>query len=210
MYIVGVDFDNTLISYDDIVHRTAVQRGLLAPNVPKNKKIIRDRIYALPHGELQWQRLQAFLYGEGIKQAKVMDGVDAFFQLCHQADIPIYIVSHKGDFAVEDKKGINLRKAALEWMRENKFFVKEGLGLSKQNVFFEFTRREKIDRIQKLHCTHFIDDLEEIFWEASFPAGVEKMLLAPLGSHACSDVTVFRSWQEIQKKFMDKKSLIKY
>jgi len=67
-YIIGVDFDNTLVSYGDNVHREAVQRGLIPPVVGKSKKEIRDRIRQLPDGEIEWQRLQATVYGLKIRR----------------------------------------------------------------------------------------------------------------------------------------------
>ena len=40
--VIGVDFDNTLICYDQIFHRLAVEEGLISRNVPAQKKAIRD------------------------------------------------------------------------------------------------------------------------------------------------------------------------
>ena len=64
----------------------------------------------------------------------------------------------------------NLRTAALEWMQKN------NLVISKDNIFFESTRQDKIKRIKELECTHFVDDLEETFEESSFPKKVKKIL----------------------------------
>ena len=53
--------------------------------------------------------------------------------------------------------------AALGFMRKYGFFDEDILNLSVDSVYFEMTREEKVKRIESLQCTHFIDDLEEIF-----------------------------------------------
>ena len=200
--VLGMDFDNTLVSYDELMHQTAVRLDLIEPDVRKDKKAIRDQIRQRPHGEIEWQKLQAFIYGRGMEQAQLMDGVTQFFNACKVAKAEIYIISHKTNFASMDPSGINLRERAIDWMKKHRFFEKDGLGLLVQQVYFEPTRQEKITRIQKLGCTHFIDDLEETFLEDSFPRDVEKILFA---SHQpvvpLLTVRVFDSWRKIDEYF---------
>jgi hypothetical protein len=76
------------------------------------------------------------------------------------------------------------------------------LGVQPDNVFFEATRAEKIGRIRTLGCTHFIDDLTEVFAEKSFPKHIRKFLFTPNHPkrvHAMLvDVHACRSWAELQ------------
>ena len=206
-YIIGVDFDNTIVSYDDLMHRVAVQRGLIHPDVRKSKKHIRDSIRQLPDGEIEWQRLQAIVYGPRTGEARLIEGVQTFFNLCKQHKVAVYIISHKTEYANFDETRTNLRLAALAWMRQNSFFETDGLGLSQENVYFESTRREKIERIKHLGCTHFIDDLEETFLEDSFPANVEKILYAPHMQHSfLPGVRVVTTWEEVSDYFFNARS----
>jgi len=71
--------------------------------------------------------------------------------------------------------------------------------LSPSCVYFGATRHEKIEHIQRLGCTHFIDDLEEVFLEEDFPGGVEKILYAPHPDRSInlSSITVFSTWTYI-------------
>jgi hypothetical protein len=62
-------------------------------------------------------------------------------------------------------------------MEQQQLFTR--FGLSAHQVHFTLTRGEKVQKIQQLGCTHFIDDLEEIFHEEGFPQGVTKILYAP-------------------------------
>lgn len=206
-YIIGVDFDNTIVSYDDIMHRVAVQRGLVHPDVRKSKNHIRDSIRQLPNGEIKWQKLQAIVYGSRMGEARLIEGVPTFFSLCKQHKAAIYIISHKTEYANFDQTGSNLRAAALTWMRRNRFFEADGLGLSQEDVYFESTRRQKIMRIRHLRCTHFIDDLEETFLEDSFPTDVEKILYAPHVQHSSlPKVRVVTTWKEISDYFFNTRS----
>lgn len=203
-HVIGVDFDNTLVSYDDIIYGTAIQQGLISPGIGNGKRDIRDRIRELPGGEIEWQRLQAIVYGTRMDEAKLIDGVQEFFEFCKRYQARTYIISHKTEFVMLDGMNINLRTAALAWMRKSRFFEDEGLGLSQQDVYFESTRGEKIQRIRSLRCTHFIDDLEETFLENSFPMNVERILYAPYMFHSSlQGIRVMSSWREIGEYFFD-------
>lgn len=202
--IIGVDFDNTLVTYDEFLHTIAVQRGLVLPTTEKSKKNIRDQIRLSPDGEIDWQKLQALVYGPHMNEARLVVGVPSFFELCKRNKVKVYIISHKTEFANYDETHTGLRAAALNWMAANKFFEADGLGLSPDIVFFSATRQEKIELIQQLGCTHFIDDLEETFLERTFPVDVEKILYAPHRQSAAPPGTkVVATWQEISEYLFD-------
>ena len=175
--VIGVDLDNTLIDYDALMLKVAVERGLLEPGFPRSKIDLRECIRRRHGGESEWRKLQAAVYGPRIAGARLMDGVDAFFADCHRREAMLYIVSHKTERSEYDPTNTSLRTAAMEWMEANRFFDPSGLGIRGENVYFEGTRRDKIDRIRSLSCTHFIDDLAETFLEPDFPANVEMILL---------------------------------
>ena len=196
---VGVDFDNTVVSYANIMYQTASQWKFIDPNTQKEKKIIRDQIRDLPDGEMKWQKIQSFVYGKAMDQAELIEGVKVFFQACKDIDVPIFIVSHKTPYASMDQDNINLREAAMNWMGKNQFFEEKGLGLTPESIFFESTRQEKIQRIEQLQCSHFIDDLEETFLEPSFPDNVQKILLSSLGCHSdIKNLKIFSHWNDIK------------
>ncbi len=98
-YIIGIDFDNTLVNYDRLIHSIALERGLIPADTAKNKKTIRDAIRRFPAGEIEWQRLQAVLYGPGMKEARLARGVKPFFELAGRCGARVYIISHKTEFA---------------------------------------------------------------------------------------------------------------
>lgn len=196
--VIGVDFDNTLVSYDELIERLARERGLVGADTGRGKKSVRDRIRQLPDGDIEWQRLQGIVYGPRMDEAQLIQGVTEFFRECRRRRVRSAIVSHKTEYAGYDDTRTNLRQAALRWMEQHQFFAPDGLGLQQQDVYFAGTRAEKIAAIRRLGCTVFVDDLEETYLEPSFPAKVEKILFAPHGGHAAvPDVKLCRTWHEI-------------
>lgn len=199
---IGIDFDNTIVSYDNIMHKTALEWGFIKPELNKNKREIRDQIRQLLNGEMVWQKIQAYVYGKVMNEAVLVEGVKEFFHVCKNAGIPTFIISHKTEYASMDEENINLREAAFSWMKKNNFFESDGFGLSRDCVYFESTRQEKINRIKQLGCTHFIDDLEETFLEESFPSNVEKILFTSTKTDlAEKGVRIFSRWESIQNYF---------
>ena len=178
--VIGIDLDNTLICYDDLFFRAACEEKLIDPSSPKGKESVRDSIRLLPDGERKWTRLQAIVYGPSIADAMPFEGVDAFLNHCANFGLRIRIISHKTHSATLDGKTVDLRKSALEWLEMKGFF--DLAALVPDDVHFELTRREKIERIRSVGCTHFIDDLAEVFNEISFPFQTAKLLFAPHGT----------------------------
>jgi hypothetical protein len=203
-FVIGIDLDNTLVCYDDLFHRVACEEGLIEPSMPGDKQKIRDAIRLLPGGESRWTRLQTIVYGPRNHAATLFDGGDAFLRRCALARIRTVIISHKTHFAMLDGKRVDLRQSALQWMEAKGFF--RDFGFSRRDVYFESTRAEKIQRIRTLRCTHFIDDLAEVFTDRSFPHETQKLLFAPHGAAfpgSGGHLPAFASWGEIYRFFFD-------
>lgn len=196
---IGIDFDNTLVSYDHLFNEEADGITGFTGDAEKTKKEIRDAIRgASADGEEAWQHLQARVYGHRMADAVLMEGADAFLMACKTRAIPVSVVSHKTRFARRDAARIDLRQAALAWMEEQGFFDLDVFAVRRENVYFEPTRDRKILRIAGCACTDFIDDLEEVFREASFPLGVRRHLFAPQGGDLPSGpFQSYRSWQDV-------------
>ena len=161
MIRLGLDFDNTLITYDEIFYKVAYERNLIPKNFVHQKKAIRDFLRK-NNIENEFTLLQAEVYGKRIVEAKPSMGVlDALLQLKSKIDVQFYIVSHKTNFPINGPK-YNLHDSAMKWLHKNKFLCKDGLNISEKNIFFEKTKLEKIKRIKYLNCSYYIDDLPEI------------------------------------------------
>jgi hypothetical protein len=196
---IGIDFDNTIITYDAVFRVVARRRGLIGAGFcGHGKQAIRDHIRLLPDGEIAWQRLQGQVYGKGIVEATMFPGVGSFLRRCRAQGLPVLIVSHKTEYGHYDPDRVDLRRAALDWMTEQGFF--RDFAVSTENVFFESTRADKLRRIAALSCTHFIDDLEEVLTDPAFPPGVTRILFAGGASQpAVAPYVVCPTWHSVEE-----------
>ena len=194
---IGIDFDNTIVSYDHVFAAEAKARGLIPADFTGTKTEIRDHIRNLDDGETEWQRLQGRVYGARMHEAHLIEGVGDFLTGCRKRDHEIFIVSHKTQYGHHDPDRVDLRSAALKWMEGQGFFDDSGYGLGRDNLYFEPTRADKVDRIKTIRCSLFIDDLIEVFAETKFPDDVERYLFQPGLDAPQVPYKAFGSWQEI-------------
>ena len=95
---VGIDLDNTIISYDRAFQTAAIEQGLVSEERLLDKKALREEIREGLDGELAWQKLQGYVYGKGINKAVLFPGVYRFLWRCQQCNIEVEVVSHKTEF----------------------------------------------------------------------------------------------------------------
>lgn len=200
MLRIGIDFDNTIACYDRAFGDVASLMGLVTTEIASSKIDIKAQILEKANGDLDWQRLQGQVYGKHMLRAEVFPGFHEFLYLSRLRGHEVFVVSHKSEYGHFDEDRVPLREQALLWLRGNNFFNENGLALSKENVFFEATREAKIRRIRDLGCTHFIDDLREVFEEPLFPNDVRKILFCPSLTGASEvDIPALDSWRELTR-----------
>jgi hypothetical protein len=196
---IGIDFDNTIITYDEVFCATARRCGLIDAEFNGRKQAVRDAIRLLPDGELAWQKLQGQVYGKGIVGATMVAGVDRFLRRCRAELCPVAVVSHKTEYGHYDPERVNLRQAALGWMTANGL-LDEIHAIAPADVYFESTREDKLRRIAALGLTHFIDDLEEVLTDPGFPPDVERILFAEAERPPGAPYVVCRTWRDIEQR----------
>ena len=201
--IIGVDFDNTIICYDAVFHRVALEQKLIPAGIRESKNSIRNYFCEIGQ-ENKWTELQGHVYGTRMNEAILYPGVIDFFVTAMKKKWPIYIISHKTRYPYRGPQ-YDLHHAAREWLNANRFFESDYIGLKPEQVFFEQSIHEKIKKIEMMECSYFIDDLPELFSHKQFPAQVKKI-------HFCSYMKTnereyheynaepycaFKSWQDI-------------
>ena len=196
--LIGIDFDNTIASYDTVFPAAGQKMGLLPEGFRGGKKEVRSALRKHDNGEREWQRLQGQVYGRFMPDAILIDGVDAFLIAAKSLGADIRIVSHKSVHGHFDPLQIDLRNAAREWMNERGFFETNGFGLSIDAVHFLSTRAEKVARIGALNVDVFIDDLPEVFNEPSFPVGVRRILFTNGGSAPNGAYEAVADWRGVK------------
>lgn len=179
--VIGVDFDNTIVCYDGVFHRVAVEEGLIGPEIGASKGAVRDHLRAVGR-EDDWTALQGLVYGARMDAAPPFPGVLEFFRVHIAAGTPIRIVSHKTRHPFLGPRH-DLHAAARGWLETHGFFDPARIGMDEGHAFFELTKEAKLARIGALNCRVFIDDLPEFLAEPAFPAGVERLLFDPNSRH---------------------------
>lgn len=205
---VGIDFDNTIANYDLIFVAAAQAQGWIARGFRGNKRELRDVVRLLANGEIKWQMLQAEVYGARMGQATPFPGVSEFFRAARKRGFELYIVSHKTRFARYDPGRVDLREAALRWLETHGLLDRGGHGVTRDQVFFEDTRADKVARIGATGCAVFIDDLAEVLVDPAFPPGIERLLFST-SREALPSGTVFvcGSWEEIGRHILHRPEL---
>ncbi|NGX56912.1 MAG: hypothetical protein K1060chlam5_01165 [Candidatus Anoxychlamydiales bacterium] len=190
MIKVGIDFDNTIVCYDNVFHATALEKKLIPTTIQKSKEKVRDYLRSIGK-EKKWTQLQGYVYGARMDLAKPFNGIGEFFKKALKNNIEILIISHKTLFPFMGPK-YDLHKAAKNWLKNQNFYNDD------ISAFFELTLKEKLNRISKENCDYFIDDLPELLTESSFASNVKKILFDPQNLHKnSSKYQKATSWQEI-------------
>ena len=78
MYVIGLDFDNTIVCYDHVFYDVARERGLIPEETEKSKQGVRNYLRSNGQEEV-WITLQGLVYGPEMCQAKAFPGVLSFF-----------------------------------------------------------------------------------------------------------------------------------
>jgi len=198
MLIIGVDFDNTIVSYDALFHKVGCERGWFGTEVPVNKSDVRNFLRRIGR-EDDWTEMQGYVYGARMAEAAMFPGVKEFFNACRSAGHSLSIISHKTRAPFRGE-AYDLHRAALTWLEQQNFFGETGLAVPRRNVFFELTKEAKLERIGTQRCTHFIDDLPEFLAEPAFPPSVNRVLFDP--NNLYSEETRFSritNWNDARK-----------
>jgi hypothetical protein len=192
---IGLDFDNTVVIYDRLMHRCAVELYGMPPSVTAGKKAIRSWFWSQPDGNTPWTELQGIIYGTRIGEADVAPGLEELLVACARAGVKVGIVSHKTEFPALGPR-VSLRQAARDFLEARGFFTR--LGLAREDVFFEGTLEEKVQRVGRQGHTAFVDDLPDVFLHPKFPNDVKRILYDPAKAHEpIPGVHPGRTWAEI-------------
>ena len=200
---IGVDFDNTIVCYDELFRTVARERGLVPRDIPASKGAVRDHLRRSGREEL-WTELQGCVYGARMAEARPFPGAIEFLRRCRREHIPLWIISHRTRYPYLGEQH-DLHQAARRWMDLQGFGDPGGIGLAPDHVYLELTKQDKLARIAEVGCTHFIDDLPEFLAEPGFPAGVEKILFDPANQYStCRTARVLPSWEAIGRLLLPK------
>jgi hypothetical protein len=200
---IGLDFDNTIVSYDALFHAVAVEKSLIPADTQVSKVAVRDYLRTIGN-EPAWTELQGYVYGARMDQAQAYPGFVEFVRAAREQNVELVIVSHKTKHPFLGPQ-YDLHAAAGGWItaalrdQDGKAFFTD------DRVFFELTKEAKIARIAANGCDYFIDDLPEILLMQGFPADTGRLLFDPEQCHGADGMTArFGNWHEIRTFFEQK------
>jgi hypothetical protein len=196
---IGLDFDNTIVSYDALFHKVALEQGAVPADTPINKVAVRNFLRTAGKEEI-WTAMQGYVYGARMDEALAYDGVIEFIRTTQLAGHELFIVSHKTRHPFLGPQ-YDLHAAARSWIDTHMRWQGEAL-LAAENLFFELTKQEKLARVAICACDAFVDDLPEILLAEGFPARTARLLFDPDNHHAetaSNGLRVFGSWQQLSR-----------
>ena len=193
---IGIDFDNTIVSYNALFFKVAREQDAVPADIPVNKVSVRDYLRKIDKEHI-WTEMQGYVYGARMGEALAYPGVIDFLKHANQAGHQLAIVSHKTRFPFLGEQ-YDLHSAARAWVKSNLYEDGKAL-IPEDRVFFELTKTDKMNRARALGCDVFIDDLPEILLSPEFPSPTRRVLFDPEMNHTTTPlpaVTVVNSWSD--------------
>lgn len=195
--IIGLDFDNTIVSYDALFHKVSVEQNLIDKTFDVNKIKIRDYLRSIDK-EDSWTEMQGYVYGYRMQEAQSFPFMKDFFFKTIELGHKIIIISHKTKYPFIGEK-YDLHKAAKDWIKKN--LIKDKVStFSLDDCFFEPTKDDKVKKIQEMKCDFYIDDLPEILQNQFFPSSCHKILFDPENNYQennFNNISIKNSWFQI-------------
>ena len=180
---IGLDFDNTIVCYDEAIALLADEMFKLPPDLPRTKLGLRDHLRKAGREE-EWTAFQGELYGPGMACAQPFEGAIETMQALTREGHELMIVSHRS-LRPYAGPSYNLHEAARDWvykrLRSTGLFLEEVRGHEASNIYFLETREAKIAKIAEMGCDVFLDDLPEIIFSPDFPTTTVGILFRPGG-----------------------------
>lgn len=194
---IGLDFDNTIVSYDALFHKVALEGGWITVDVPVSKVSVRDHLRATGQ-EPVWTEMQGYVYGARMAEAAAYPGVVDCLVWARKQGIPVSIVSHKTQYPFVGEQ-YDLHAAARNWIA---LFLTDAVGplVAPERVYFELTKDSKVQRIANIGCTVYVDDLPEILLAPGFPPDVAQILFDPDNHHHAQALPRATRWAEVRSR----------
>lgn len=193
---IGIDFDNTIVCYDQLFWTLARDRELIALSVPRRKDAVRDHLRE--HGlEPIWTKLQGEAYGPYILDAEPFPGVIQAFEEFRRWNWTVFVVSHKTHRPLVGEPH-DLHAAARQWLVSSGLVDPQRSDLTLDHVYLEITKQHKLQRISELNCDLFIDDLPELLMDVEFPSSIQRVLFDPHRQFGpFPGIKAFHEWSEV-------------
>ena len=172
--IIGLDFDNTIVSYSEAISFLADDLFDIPHQIERTKLGLRN--YLRKEGrEEDWVKFQGTLYGPGMEYAvpypDAIKTIEEIIELGHR----VVIISHRTRYPYAGERH-DLHKFAREWIDRNISHLEL---FSTGSSYFLETKADKICKINEVGCDFFVDDLVDLLRDPGFPQLTNRVLFAP-------------------------------
>ena len=191
---IGLDFDNTIVCYDQAIHSLSQKINGLPSDIERTKLGIKDFLKRSGR-DTEWTRFQGELYGPGMAYARPFDGALATMHQLLKSDHQLFIISHRSRVPYAGPP-YDLHLAARNWIEDH--LNRSGLYFATEfnaNVFFLESLHEKLNMINQKQCDLFLDDLPNVLSSSSFPDNTFPILFDP--SRNDTSLEVLASWKHL-------------
>jgi len=192
---IGLDFDNTIVKYDDLFHKVALEKGCISQDTPINKLSVRNYLRNT-NQESVWTEMQGCVYGARMDEASPYPGVIEALNSLKLRGHELFIVSHKTKYPYVGAQ-YDLHDASHGWISKHLKYLDKAL-IDCPYIFFNSTKEEKIEKISELGCDIFLDDLPEILLASKFPENTRRCLFDPEGYYNAiliEGIVQHKSWK---------------
>ncbi len=195
---IGIDLDNTILDYNDLFRELAIENGWIATDCQSTRVEVKQYLVDIDGHDERWRELQAQAYGPRIGEAKLYEKVATFIQAAFRDGHELFIISHKTKYS-SCRPDLEFRNAAIECLKLKGVVGESELKISLNNIFFEATRGEKIQRIHNLKLDVYIDDLLPVLLDIDFPYNTVPIFFSQNGMASVKDrtISVAISWLDI-------------
>jgi len=193
--LIGLDFDNTIVSYEGVFTRWAREQGLPEQVAESGKTAIRNWLRKQGREDL-WTILQGEVYGSRMGDAVEAAGVDMFLSKAGQAGHRVVVVSHRTQKPYLGPP-VDLHAAARKWWEHRP------IAKAVEQIYFETSAEKKAERIRILGCDAFVDDLWEFLERPDLPHGMRRIWYGGGGSEVVKvGLERAASWQEVSERLL--------
>ena len=193
---VGIDIDNTIICYDGVFANVARMLGHDI-DAGSSKAETKDWFHSREMYD-EFTELQGLIYGTYLGHASLYDGFKTFLNQANRIGCTVFIVSHKTQYPLIGSK-VDLHEAASMFLSEQGIIKSGSSGfVPSDQLFYETSLDDKIEKISDLQLDYFIDDLSDVIDHDNFPESTHAIQFVPgTSSEFTRASTRLNSWQDI-------------
>lgn len=190
---IGLDFDNTIVCYDNAIEMLSYSVQGLPLDVERTKEGIKSHFMKEGQGE-SWTVFQGELYGPGMRYAKpypdALDCIKTWIEEGHHVEV----ISHRSRKPYAGTAH-DLHSAAKAWIEAN---LEQVIPHGQLAARFYEKKEDKIKAIAQSRCDYFVDDLVEIANDPMLSGLSGMILFDPNEKHDGVGITRVTRWKDIK------------